>query len=542
MIYLYFYFLLFLLIFINKVEFTTYCGYVEYLIVVIFITCIYLLILIRILAILFIRNFPVIIFRFKLVNVRFFSDLELIISLWRFLFLIIVLLIRRRVIIFSFSYIRGYRVRNFVFLYVRFIIRIVWLILNNNFYWIIFGWDGLGVVSFLLIVFYINRERINNGLFTLFQNRIGDLFFVIFILGVVDLSIWRRIIIKWGVVFLILGACVKRAQFPFNSWLLAAIRAPTPISSLVHSSTLVVAGVYILLQYRYCLLDVLRILKYIRVIRLVLRRFGLLNEFDIKKLIAYSTLRHVSIIIYILRFKLFKVVYFHLNIHAMFKSLMFICFGFVILSSYHAQDKRLVTLINLNPIIKMVYYFSCLCLAGLPFLRGFFSKDLIIEKIIEISLERRFVFLLLGFLRIRIYYRIKLLRLTNVLFSYSLIEKRYLGISRVLVILSVIVLLINIFLSLVFSLSLELVSFKLFIYFLVLVFLFLSIITNWNYKIKVYDKMKNFKEIWVIKIYNVDSYIYWNVFSILEKVSYLNNVKLFLLINWWVIVLFIILF
>jgi len=510
--------------------------------VVIFITCIYLFILIRVLIILFIRNFPIIIFRIKLVNVRFFSDLELIISLWRFLFLIIVLLIRRRVIIFSFSYIRGYRVRNFVFLYVRFIIRIIWLILNNNFYWMIFGWDGLGVVSFLLIVFYMNRERINNGLFTLFQNRIGDLFFVIFILGVVDLSIWRRIILKWGIIFLILGACVKRAQFPFNSWLLAAIRAPTPISSLVHSSTLVVAGVYILLQYRYCLFDVLSILKYIRVMRLVLRRFGLLNEFDIKKLIAYSTLRHVSIIIYILRFKLFKVVYFHLNIHAIFKSLMFICFGFVILSSYHAQDKRLVTLINLNPIVKIVYYFSCLCLAGLPFLRGFFSKDLIIEKIIEISLERRFVFLLLGFLRIRIYYRIKLLRLTNVLFSYSLVEKRYLGISRVLIILSVIVVLINIFLSLVFSLSLELISFKLFIYFLVLVFLFLSIITNWNYKIKVYDKMKNFKEIWTLKFYNVDSYIYWNVFRILEKVSYLNNVKLFLLINWWVIVLFIILF
>ena len=64
--------------------------------------------------------------------------------------------------------------------------------------------------------------------------------------------------------FLIIGRCVKRAQFPFNAWLLAAIRAPTPISSLVHSSTLVVAGVYILLQFSYCLLDVLEILKYIR--------------------------------------------------------------------------------------------------------------------------------------------------------------------------------------------------------------------------------------------------------------------------------------
>ena len=101
-------------------------------------------------------------------------------------------------------------------------------------------------------------------------------------------------------------------------------------------------------------------------------------ENDIKKLIAYSTINHVSLIIYLLSFKLFKVVYFHLNIHAIFKSLIFICFGFVILSSYHAQDKRLVSLINLNPIVKIMYYFSCLCLMGLPFLSGFFSKDFII--------------------------------------------------------------------------------------------------------------------------------------------------------------------
>jgi len=278
-------------------------------------------------------------------------------------------------------------VNNFIFLYLSFVIRILWLIINNNFYWIMFGWDGLGVVSFLLIVFYINYERINNGLFTLFQNRVGDLFFVLFMLGLIDLAIRNNIVLKWGLVVLVIGGCVKSAQFPFNSWLLSAIRAPTPISSLVHSSTLVVAGVYVLLQYRYCLLEILFILKYIRVLRLALRRFGLLNEIDIKKLIAYSTIRHVALIIYLLRYQLFKVVYFHLNIHAMFKSLIFMCFGFVILSSFHAQDQRLVSLVNLNPLIKIIYYFACLCLAGLPFLSGFFSKDIIIEKFIEFNLE-----------------------------------------------------------------------------------------------------------------------------------------------------------
>jgi len=201
---------------------------------------------------------------------------------------------------------------------------------------------------------------------------VGDLFFVLFIVGVVDFTIWSNLILKWGVIIFLVGASVKRAQFPFNSWLLSAIRAPTPISSLVHSSTLVVAGVFILLQFSYCLVEYLYILKYIRFLSLFIRRFGLLNEIDIKKLIAYSTIRHVSLIIYILRFKLYKIVYFHLNIHAMFKSLIFMCFGFVILSSFHSQDKRLVLLLYVNPLIKFMYYFSCICLAGLPFLRGFF--------------------------------------------------------------------------------------------------------------------------------------------------------------------------
>ena len=136
---------------------------------------------------------------------------------------------------------------------------------------------------------------------------------------------------------------------------------------------------------------------------------------------------HVSLIIYLLRIKLFKVVYFHLNIHAIFKSLIFICFGFLILSSYHAQDKRLVSIVNLNPIIKIIYYLSCLCLAGLPFLRAFFSKDFIIEKIMENSLEISYIILLILFLGVRIYYRIKLIILSSVLNSYSMIEKSYLG-------------------------------------------------------------------------------------------------------------------
>jgi NADH-ubiquinone oxidoreductase chain 5 len=292
----------------------------------------------------------------------------------------------------------------------------------------------------------------------------------------------------------VIGSAVKRAQFPFNAWLLAAIRAPTPISSLVHSSTLVVAGVYILLQYSYCLVDILDLLKYVSLISLFLRTFGLLNENDIKKLIAYSTMRHVSLIIYLLRIGLFKVAYFHLNIHAIFKSLIFICFGFVILFSFHRQDKRIVSLYNLNPVVKVVYYFSCICLAGLPFLRGFFSKDLMIEKFIENSLELRFIFFLLLFLGVSVYYSLKLIILTKIFIRINVIEKQVLGIRRVLFMSLVIIIIINIYLSLVFSLSLEFFSFKVIIYIFIVIFFIIAILTKLNYKTIFYNKIHNFNE------------------------------------------------
>ena len=519
-----------------------YCGYTDILMVVMFITVLILLITFRLLFIIFLSNFEIVVISLKIFSSSFFGDLEILLTVWNLLFLLIVLIIRRRVAIFSFSYINRIIVRNFILLYLGFIFRMIWLILNNNFYWIILGWDGLGVVSFLLIIFYINHERINNGLFTLFQNRIGDLFFVLFMVGLLDLSIGHNLVLKYGLIALVLGGCVKRAQYPFNSWLLAAIRAPTPISSLVHSSTLVVAGVYVLLQFSYCLVDVLEVLKYISILTLVISSLGLLIEFDIKKLIAYSTLSHVSLIILMLRLKLFKVVYFHLNIHAMFKSTIFMCFGFVILSSYHRQDKRLVTLNNLNPLIKIIYYFSCLCLIGLPFLRGFFSKDFIIEKFIEVNSEFYLVVLLLIFLRIRVYYGIKLLNLTNVFFSYRIVEKRYLGLLRVVLIIRVIILVVNVYISFIIRLRLEILSFKIIIYFFILVFFLLSVITRLNLKFNSYDKRKNFKEVWALDVYRLDKFIYWNIRLVMVYLNQLRSVKLFLLINWWVLAFVLVIF
>jgi NADH-ubiquinone oxidoreductase chain 5 len=475
-------------------------------------------------------------------NNNFIADLEFIFRVWSLLFLFLVLLISLRVIIFSFSYISGVKVNIFIFLYLSFVIRILWLVVNNNFYWIMFGWDGLGVVSFLLIVFYMNYERVNNGLFTIFQNRIGDLFFVLFIVGLGTLSISFNLVLIWGLFFLISGRIVKRAQFPFNAWLLSAIRAPTPISSLVHSSTLVVAGVYILLQFSYCLIDILEYLKLFSILSLIISFYGLINERDIKKLIAYSTIRHVSLIIYLLSYKLFKVVYFHLNIHAIFKSLIFMCFGFLMLSSFHAQDKRLTSLISLNPIIKITYYFACFSLAGLPFLRGFFSKDLIIEKIIRRVRDFFSILLLLLFLRVSIYYSLKLILLNKIIFSQIILEINILSWVRVLMIILLRILVINLYLSLVFRISLEVFSYKVRIYFLILIFFLLSLMSNLNYKFIIYNKNINFKETLFLNVYFLDQYVYNIMFYYMHLINNLSFLKLLLLANWWLLFIFIVVY
>lgn len=328
----------------------------------------------------------------------------------------------------------------------------------------------------------MNYESVTNGLFTIFQNRLGDLFFVIFLLYLFTSLNFGNRVLKFGLLFLILGSCVKRAQFPFNAWLLAAIRAPTPISSLVHSSTLVVAGVYILLQYSYCLYNYIIVLKFLSLLTLLISLFGLLNEVDIKKLIAYSTISHVGLILIIIRLGLYKVTFFHLNIHAIFKSLIFMCFGFTILNSYHAQDKRLVSYFSLSPVVKIIYYFACFCMIGLPFLRGFFSKDFIIEKSIEFSVEMRNVLLLLLFLRVRIYYRFKLLRLFKIFYVIIFNETQILGILGLIIIIFLRVLIINVYISLIFRVSLEILNFKIVIYLLMLSFFLLAVVTNLNFK------------------------------------------------------------
>jgi len=181
---------------------------------------------------------------------------------------------------------------------------------------------------------------------------------------------------------LLVGAITKRAQIPFSSWLPAAIAAPTPVSSLVHSSTLVTAGVYIRIRFFYILSSFFssKIFCVVRVLTSI--RAGLIAclEKDFKKVVAISTLRQLGIILYVISIGEVFIGFFHIVCHALFKALLFLRCGVFIFLSIGGQDIRLIGGFSiLTPFASLIIIVSRMSLLGFPFLAGFFSKDLIIE-------------------------------------------------------------------------------------------------------------------------------------------------------------------
>lgn len=188
------------------------------------------------------------------------------------------------------------------------------------------------------------------------------------------------------VVFVLLAAlCTKSAIYPFSPWLPAAISAPTPISSLVHSSTLVTAGLYLIIRYSFLLYAYPTILSGFLFICLFTSFFAGINscvEVDLKKLVALSTLSHLGFIgvAFASGWELLAV--FHLFTHALFKSLLFMSVGDVIRVESHYQDARVLSAgLKITPISYSYILVSVFSLLGVPFLRGFYSKDMVLEAL-----------------------------------------------------------------------------------------------------------------------------------------------------------------
>jgi len=269
----------------------------------------------------------------------------------------------------------------FLLILLLFIISILLLIFIPNLVFLIIGWDGLGISSFYLIIFYQNQKSLGARIITLLSNRVGDLCLLLSIALFFSLG---RVFLKLCLPlrFLLIIRCfTKRAQFPFMRWLPAAIAAPTPVSALVHSSTLVTAGVYLIIRFSFVILSDKRIIFIVSLISrltMLVSAIAAMFETDFKKIIALSTLSQLGFIMFRLS-QLLKICrFFHLITHAVFKSLLFICAGAVIIFSGHNQDIRILPKFS-SSVIQRCFIVASLALIRAPFIVGFYSKDLILE-------------------------------------------------------------------------------------------------------------------------------------------------------------------
>ena len=380
---------------------------------------------------LFIFNF----YFFNRINFTF----PIILDFYRVLFALAVIFISSNIIKFSTFYLRDelFKTR-FLLILLLFISSMLFLIFVPNLVFLIVGWDGLGLSSFYLIIYYQNQRSLGASMITLLSNRVGDLCLLIAI-GLF-ISLGTRFLPHITLLrLLILTACfTKRAQFPFIRWLPAAMAAPTPVSALVHSSTLVTAGVYLIIRFFRPIFEAERARFIIATISRITMFFSALRgifETDFKKIIALSTLRQLGFIIFRISQGIKICGFFHLITHAIFKSLLFICAGAVIILRGHNQDIRRLPKFN-NLIIQRCFIVASIALIRTPFLVGFYSKDLILEMLFQ-NQTKNWILVVIVFLRswLTVAYSVRIIYLsrwqrTNFNFSMNFNFKEILPIYK----------------------------------------------------------------------------------------------------------------
>src|SRR3989344_244140 len=292
------------------------------------------------------------------------------------------------------------------------------LVMSNNFLQLFFGWEAVGLVSYLLIGFWYTRDSATYAqLKSFLVNRIGDLGFLLGIaaiymtFGTLDYAAVFAIApqmaaktmqvlpgVDWSVMTLIcillfIGAMGKSAQVPLHVWLPDSMEGPTPISALIHAATMVTAGVFMVARMSplYELSETaLSVILVIGAITALFMAFVGIVQNDIKRVVAYSTLSQLGYMMVALGASAYSVGIFHLMTHAFFKALLFLAAGSVIIALHHEQDMRKMGgLRRRMPWTFLTAWIGTLALAGIPPFAGFFSKDLIIEAVHHSQLPRR---------------------------------------------------------------------------------------------------------------------------------------------------------
>lgn len=286
------------------------------------------------------------------------------------------------------------------------------LVMSNNFLQLFFGWEAVGVVSYLLIGFWFKRESaIFANLKAFLVNRVGDFGFllgiavVLMVFGTLDyVDVFKNAHTialtnptieifsghSWSLftlmaILLFIGAMGKSAQVPLHVWLPDSMEGPTPISALIHAATMVTAGVFMVARMSPIFEYSDTALTFVMVIGSITCFFmGLIGvvQNDIKRIIAYSTLSQLGYMVVALGVSAYSAGMFHLMTHAFFKALLFLGAGSVIIAMHHEQDIRnMGGLWKKMPITYVTMLIGSLALIGFPFFSGFYSKDTIIEAV-----------------------------------------------------------------------------------------------------------------------------------------------------------------
>nr|AGS15341.1 NADH dehydrogenase subunit 5 [Cistopus chinensis] len=327
-------------------------------------------------------------------SMSMFVELDLLLDWVSCSFSGLVCLISSSVCIFSVKYMEGdMNIVRFMMVLMLFVLSMNFLIFIPSFVSLILGWDGLGLVSFCLVIYYQNNKSLSAGMLTVLMNRVGDCF----ILGGISIMsflghwnymcVWYFYFFDLCMLFIVIAGMTKSAQIPFSSWLPAAMAAPTPVSALVHSSTLVTAGVFLLIRFYDNLIQVecfCCFLLFISIMTTFMSGVCAIYEYDMKKIIALSTLSQLGVMMMSLAMKMPMLTLFHLYTHAMFKALLFLCGGNIIYCYNGSQDIRDISGVMYNlPFTSVIFNISNMALCGFPFLAGFYSKDLIMEILLS---------------------------------------------------------------------------------------------------------------------------------------------------------------
>ena len=274
------------------------------------------------------------------------------------------------------------------------------LVMANNFLQLFFGWEAVGLVSYLLIGFWYTRESaVYANLKAFLVNRVGDFGFLLGIalilahFGTLDYAAVFSsrsqttilVAITLICILLFIGAMGKSAQFPLHVWLPDSMEGPTPISALIHAATMVTAGIFMVARMSplYELSETARsVVLVIGAITALFMGLVALTQFDIKRVVAYSTLSQLGYMTVALGASAYSAAIFHLMTHAFFKAVLFLAAGSVIIALHHEQDmRRMGGLQKYMPITYWTMLIGAIASAGIPGFAGFFSKDAIIEAV-----------------------------------------------------------------------------------------------------------------------------------------------------------------